>query len=172
MSDHEGVMVYGHVPECHVTFGRGRLYNVWWDPHIDHKTSWGTISNVPWHGCRSLSFFDLKFRGIHLTEVIFKVRVIYGQCVIDVSICEVELRCQPFPTGREQGLGCMNSASYVYRHMSARRGAQFVPMGMPIICWKTLPAKTTKMLSTRNASILMMSSSVYLLFESVCSLTK
>ena len=45
----EGVIVYGHVPECHVTFGRGRLHNVWWDPHIDHKTSWGTISNVPWH---------------------------------------------------------------------------------------------------------------------------
>ena len=45
----EGVIVFGHVPECHVTFGRGRLHNVWWDPHIDHKTSWGTISNVPWH---------------------------------------------------------------------------------------------------------------------------
>ena len=45
----EGVIIYGHVPECHVTFGRGRLHNVWWDPHIDHKTSWGTISNVPWH---------------------------------------------------------------------------------------------------------------------------
>ena len=26
---------------------------------------------------------------------------------------------------------CMNSASYEYRNMSARRGAQFVPMGMP-----------------------------------------
>ena len=45
----EGVIVYGHVPECHVTLGRGRLHNVWWDPHIDNKTSWGTISNVPWH---------------------------------------------------------------------------------------------------------------------------
>ena len=45
----EGVIVYGHVPECPVTFGRGRLHNVRWDPHIDHKTSWGTISNVPWH---------------------------------------------------------------------------------------------------------------------------
>ena len=45
----EGVIVYGHVPECHVTFWRGRLHNVWWDLHIDHKTSCGTISNVPWH---------------------------------------------------------------------------------------------------------------------------
>ena len=68
--------------------------------------------------------------------------------------------------------GCMNSASYEYRNKSARRGAQFVPKGMPIICWKTFPAKTTKMLSTRNSSILMMSSSVYLLFESECSFTK
>ena len=24
----EGVIVYGHVPECHVTFGRGRFHNV------------------------------------------------------------------------------------------------------------------------------------------------
>ena len=24
----EGVIVYGHVPECHLTFGRGRLNNV------------------------------------------------------------------------------------------------------------------------------------------------
>ena len=45
----EGVTVYGHVQECHVTFGRGRPPYVWWDPHIDHKTSWGTISNFPWH---------------------------------------------------------------------------------------------------------------------------
>ena len=45
----ECAIVYGHVPECHVTFGRGRLHNIWWDPHIDHKTFWGTISNVPWH---------------------------------------------------------------------------------------------------------------------------
>ena len=33
---------------------------------------------------------------------------------------------------------CMNSASYEYRNMSASRGAQFVPMGMPTICWKNL----------------------------------
>ena len=59
-----------------------------------------------------------------------------------------------------------------YPGMSARRGAQFVPIGMPIICWKTFPPKTTKMLSTRNSSILMMSSSVYWFFESGCSLTK
>ena len=78
-------------------------------------------------------------------------------------------------------------------------------MGMLIICWKTFPAKTTKMLYTRNSSILIVglacapivetrflelamsllnfspqiplgtfsifpSSSVYLLFESECSL--
>ena len=51
---------------------------------------------------------------------------------------------------------CMNSASYEYRNVSARRGAQFVPIGMPTICWKTFPPKTTKMLSTRNSRMLMM----------------
>ena len=65
----------------------------------------------------------------------------------------------------------MNSASYEYRNISARRGAQFVPIGMPIICWKTFPPKTTKMLSTRNSSMLTMSSSVYLFFESECFLS-
>ena len=34
----KGVTVYDHAPECHVTFGRGGRHNVWWDPHIDHKT--------------------------------------------------------------------------------------------------------------------------------------
>ena len=48
---------------------------------------------------------------------------------------------------------CMNSTSYEYRNISARRGAQFVPMGMPIICWKTFPAKTQKccQLETRTS---------------------
>ena len=33
----------------------------------------------------------------------------------------------------------MNSASYEYRNMSARRGAQFVTIGMPTINEKFLP---------------------------------
>ena len=67
---------------------------------------------------------------------------------------------------------CMKSASYEYRKMSARSGAQFVPIGMPTVCWKIFPAKTTKILSTRNSSILKMSSSEYLFLESECSFTK
>ena len=67
---------------------------------------------------------------------------------------------------------CMKSASYEYRKMSARSGAQFVPIGMPTVCWKTFPAKTTKILSARYSSILMMSSSEYLFLESECSFTK
>ena len=66
----------------------------------------------------------------------------------------------------------MKSASYEYRKMSVRRGAQFVPIGMPTVSWKTFPAKTTKILSTRNSSILMMSSTEYLFLESECSFTK
>ena len=47
-------------------------------------------------GSRSVALrrvFDLKLRGIHLTKIILKVWVINGQNVVDVSICEVELRC-------------------------------------------------------------------------------
>ena len=66
----------------------------------------------------------------------------------------------------------MNSASYEYRKMSAKRRAQFVPIGIPTVCWKTFPAKPMKILSIRNSSILIMSSSEYLFFESECFLTK
>ena len=61
---------------------------------------------------------------------------------------------------------CINSASYEQRNMSDRRLAPVVSIGIPSICWKTFPAKVTK-ISTRNSSILMMSSS-----ESECSFTK
>ena len=61
----------------------------------------------------------------------------------------------------------------VYRKMSARRGTQFVPIGMPTVCRKTFPATTTKILSsTINSSILMMSASEYLFLESECSFTQ
>ena len=83
--------------------------------------------------------------------------------------CEVANRFLPTES---KDYTCMNSASYEFRNMSAKREAQVVSMGMPIICWKTFPAKTTKMLSTRNSSILTMFSSVYLPFELECFFTK
>ena len=43
---------------------------------------------------------------------------------------------------------------------------------MPPVCWKTFPAKTTKILSTRSSSILIMLSSEYLFLKSECSFTK
>ena len=45
-------------------------------------------------------------------------------------------------------------------------GEQLVPIWTLTICRNTFPPKTTKMFSTRNSSMLMMSSSVYLLFKS------
>ena len=60
----------------------------------------------------------------------------------------------------------MHSAPYEYRKMSAGRGwARFVSIfadGLP----EDFPAETTKLLSTRIASILMMSSLEYLFIES------
>ena len=47
-------------------------------------------------GSRSVALrrvFDLKLTEIHLIEIILEVWVINGQYVINVSICEVELRC-------------------------------------------------------------------------------
>ena len=39
------------------------------------------------------------------------------------------------------------------------------------VCWKTFPEKNTKISSTRNSSIFIMSSSEYLVLESECSFT-
>jgi hypothetical protein len=41
-----------------------------------------------------------------------------------------------------------------YKNKSARRGAQFVPIGMPTTFWNSVPPKETTMLSMRNSSIL------------------
>jgi hypothetical protein len=37
------------------------------------------------------------------------------------------------------------SDSYEYKNKSARRGAQFVPIGMPTTCWNSVPPKETNM---------------------------
>ena len=55
-----------------------------------------------------------------------------------------------------------------FEWISTKNGAQFVPIRIPTVCWKTFPAKTTKILSNRNSIILMISSSEYLFLESGC----
>ena len=102
----------------------------------------------------------IQKKRIHLAQIIFEFWVVYGQYIIDVPVrLNRDTKCF-FPV---ESKDCMKSTSYEYRQMSARSGAQFVPIGMPEDCWKTFPAKTTKILSARNSSILMMSSSEYIL---------
>ena len=64
------------------------------------------------------------------------------QCICIWSLTEMLIFFFPV-----ESKDCMNSASYEFRNISARRGAQFVPIGMPTICLKTFSLKTTKMLS-------------------------
>ena len=66
----------------------------------------------------------------------------------------------------------MKVGSYEYRKMLTKGGAQFVLIGMPTVCLKNFPTKTTKILSTRNSNIFMMSSAEHLFSESDCSSTK
>ena len=62
-----------------------------------------------------------------MNKIVLKVWVIIGLNVVDVSICEVELRgCFLLTESKDY----MNTASYEYRNMWARRGAMFVPMGV------------------------------------------
>ena len=62
----------------------------------------------------------------------------------------------------------MNSA-YEYR---LGEGHNLRPLECRLSVGKKFTPKTTKMLSTRNSSMLIRSSIVYLFFESECSLTK
>ena len=48
--------------------------------------------------------FYLKRSGIHLTKTILKIWIIDCKYVIDVSICEVRLRCLLFLSSPEQRL--------------------------------------------------------------------
>ena len=64
-----------------------------WDANRFLPADWQEQIQV---GSRSIALrrvFDLKLRGVHLTEIILKVWVINGKKVVDVSINEVELRC-------------------------------------------------------------------------------
>ena len=65
-----------------------------------------------------------------------------------------------------------NSDSYENKKRSARRGAQFVPIGMLITCWKSLPLNSTNMLSIRNSRILITCSSVWHVLPFCSQLTK
>ena len=78
-----------------------------------------------WTGWFSKSWFKMDVRH---------------QCIYMRSLTETL-----FLSGREQKL-------YEYRNMWARRGSQIVPIEMPnSICWKTFPAKITKILLNRNS---------------------
>ena len=50
----------------------------------------------------------------------------------------------------------MNSASYEYKNMSARRGAQFVPIGIPTICWKTFSRRRRKFCRLETLDVLLL----------------
>ena len=45
---------------------------------------------------------------------------------------------------------CMKSYPYEYRKMLARRWAQFIPIEMQTVWWKTFPAKKKKQKTKKN----------------------
>ena len=105
---------------------------------------------------RFVSICFVSFRSVSFCSVSFLFRFALYRDPIDVPVSDIEPRCCFFPVERKD---CMNSAVCEYRKISARIGAQFVLIEMQTVCWKTFLAKTTTILSTRNSSILMMSSS-------------
>ena len=84
---------------------------------------------------------------------------VYGQYIIDVPVrLNQDANCF-FPI---QSKDCMNSASYEDRKISVKRGHNSYPLECRLSTGILFSVKTTKILSTRNSSILMMSSSEYL----------
>jgi hypothetical protein len=49
-----------------------------------------------------------------------------------------------------------------HKNKSVSYGAQFVPIGIPIVCWNTHPSKRTNMLSINKSNIWKVSSCLYL----------
>ena len=66
--------IYGQAAECYLTFMTGEFYIVRLYPHIDHKTSLITISNVPWripvreaYWKEALSSYDEQARAYRIS---------------------------------------------------------------------------------------------------------
>ena len=122
----EGVTVYGHHPESCVLFGRGGVI---------------LFDKIP--------VLTKEYRGYIWPRKFSKTGLLMDNTSSMYLYVKLNLDANRFLLVESKE--CMNSDLYEYRTMSARRGAQFVPMGMPIICWKTFPVKTTKMLWTRHS---------------------
>ena len=115
----------------------------------------------------SMSCLWFKFNGIHLTKVILKLWVVYGQKIIDVPICEIEQRCQLFPAGWEQSL--LHMSREICRLKRDTIGSQWNTDYLLEPPPPPKKKKSTTLVSTRNSSILMMPSSEYLILESESS---
>ena len=74
---------------------------------------------------------------MHQTKIIIKALIINGQGIIDVFICEVELRCFQFISSLTQTLTNMNPTLYEYKICLQ----EDFPIRMQSICWKTFPAQ-------------------------------
>ena len=61
----------------------------------------------------------------------------------------------------------INSTSYEYKNKSSIRSAQLIPIRIPIVCWNINPLNSTNILSNKNSSIFIISSSLYFLIDSV-----
>ena len=117
-----------------------------------------------------------KWKWIEMLTIYFPLRTKQTRSTEDVQI---KLKCRETRQVQERLVStwehmqvpkwdrarcpdCMNSASYEYRKMPGRRGAQFVPIWMPTTCLRTFPAKTNVV--TKSSRILIISSSDYLFF--------
>ena len=100
-----------------------------------------------WNTNILIRFFRLSFGNnmVLWREKIFHIYGIFEIIVIsDISLID---RLWFLKKNRKKRAKTMTSASYEHRKMPTRRVARFVPIGMPTVCWKTFPAKTTKILT-------------------------
>jgi hypothetical protein len=89
---------------------------------------------------------------------------------LDIHL-EIELRTKLYDKRDDLNLPIVNFP-FICSNIPARRGAQFVPIGMPTVCWKTRLPNIANMLSIKNSSMLKISVLENFLVESEWCFTK
>ena len=142
--------------------------NLWygnWNRHVCHKWKYEVdrpsrsteVNPGKKQKCCSLLFLWSQVQWYSSGPCYSQTLGCLSTSIIEVVKSEIEPIYQLFPSVWKQRLYkfCF---IWIEKYVGYKR-AKLVTIGIPTICWKFFPAKATKMLSTRNSGILMMSSS-------------
>ena len=85
----------------------------------------------------NIPYCAFKSGNIYLDELVYTGQILKFEIPKYKQIIQQKLKLSENHPSKDW----INSSSYEYGNTSARRGAQFVLIGMPTICWKIFPLK-------------------------------